>query len=149
MTHDLRPHSASGNGGAEETRGDGHAEPYGRMVDVSPGASGVDADGAAPGVDRGAAQQGKVDDQGVIPHAEPGRVVAATPDGDLEAVFAAETDTGDDVDGVPAARDGGRMLVDHAVVDGARLVVPGVSRPDQVAVQASGQLFVGRRARTG
>ena len=136
-------------GGPQEAGRSGHAEPYGRVVDVGPGASGVDPDGVVPGVDRGAAEQGKVDDQGVVPYPEPGRVVTATPDGDLEAVLAAETYAGDDVDGVPAARDRGWMLVDHGVVDGARLVVTGISRPDQVTLQAGGQLFVGRLARTG
>src|SRR5205085_7075920 len=106
--------------GREEAGGGGHAEPYGRVVDVPPGASGVYPDGVMLRVNRGAAQQGKVDDQGAIPYPEPGRVVTATPYGDLEAVFAAETHTGDDVDGVPAVCDGGRMLVDHGVVDGAR-----------------------------
>ena len=60
--------------------------------------------------------------------AEARRVVAAAPDGDLDAVLAGEPHAGDDVGGVAAAHDGGRVLVDHGVVDGARLVIPGICR---------------------
>jgi hypothetical protein len=57
-------------------------------------------------------------------------------------VATGEPDAGDDVGGVPAARDCRRMLVDHPVVDGARLVVPGISRGDQVTAHGCGQLAV-------
>ena len=119
---------------------DGVAMPKadGGVIDVSPGAAGVGADGVILRADRGAAQQRQVDDQGVVPDAEACRVVAAASDGDLDAMLAAETYAGDDVGDVPAARDGGRVLVDHGVVDGARLVVPGISRRDQVAAQGGG-----------
>ena len=75
--------------------------------------------------------------------------MAATSDGDLDAVFAAETYTGDDIGGVLAARDGGRALVDHGVVDSARLVVPGISRQDQAAAQGGGQLLIRSGANAG
>ena len=94
-------------------------------------------------VDRGAAQQRQVDDQGAVGYPEPGPAVAAAADGDLCAVAAGEPDAADDVGGVPAARDRGRMLVDHAVVHGARLVVTRISRHDQVTAQGGGQLVVG------
>jgi hypothetical protein len=133
---------AGHTGVGDEAGRSGHAKRHGRVVDVSPGASGVGADGVIFGIDRGAAQQRKVDDQGVVPYREPSCVVAATSDGDLGAVFAAETHTADDVGGVTAARDGGRAFVDHGVVDGARLLVPGISRHDQVTVQGGGQLVI-------
>jgi hypothetical protein len=41
------------------------------------------------------------------------------------------------VGGVPAARDGSREFVDHGVVDGARAVVAGISRRDQIAGKAA------------
>ena len=69
--------------------------------------------------------------------------MAAAADGDLDAAVTAETHAGDDVGDVAAARDGGRVLVDHGVVDGARLVVPGIGRCDQVAAQGGGQLLIG------
>jgi hypothetical protein len=108
------------------------------VVDVSPGASGVGADGVIVGADRGAAQQRQVDDQGVVRYPEAGRVVAAAPDGDLDAVLSGEPHAGDDVGGVAAARDRGRVLVDHGVVDGTRLVVPVISGQDQAAAQGGG-----------
>ena len=75
---------------------------------------------------------------------QPGPAMAAAADGDLGAVVAGEPDAADDVGGVPAARDGGRMLVDHAVVHGARLVVTRISRHDQVTAHGGGQLVVRR-----
>jgi hypothetical protein len=93
-------------------------------------------------VDRGAAQQRQVDDQGIVPYPKAGRVVAAAPDSELDAVLAGEPHAGDDVGGVAAAGDGGRVLVDHGVVDGARLVVPGICWHDQAAAQGGGQLPV-------
>ena len=147
---DAAPERQAGHaGGGEEAGRGGHAERHRRMVDVSPGASGVGADGVVLRVDRGAAQQGQVDDQGVVLHAEPRRVMAAAPDGDLDAVLAGEADAGDDVGDVPAARDGRGALVDHAVVDGAGLVIPGVRRPDQVAAQGGGQLIISLGGQVG
>jgi hypothetical protein len=92
-------------------------------------------------VDRGAAHLRQVDDQGVVRHPEAARAVAAAPDGDLHAVLAGEPDAGDDIGGVATAHDGGRVLVDHAVVDGAGLVVPGIRRHDQAAAHGGGQLL--------
>ena len=66
--------------------------------------------------------------------------MAAAADGEVEAVITAEAHAGDDVGDVPAAGDGGRILVDHAVVDGAGGVVAGIPRLDQLASQAIGQL---------
>ena len=64
----------------------------------------------------------------------PGAVVAAAADGEQQAVVAGEADGRRDVVGVGAARDQRRALVDHRVVDRARLVVVGVVGPDQPAL---------------
>ena len=108
-------------GGGDEAGRGGHAERHGRVVDVGPGAARVGADGVVVRVDRGAAQQRQVDDQGTVGYPEPGCAVAAAADGDLGAVGAGEPHAGDHVGGVSAARDRSRALVDHGVVDGARL----------------------------
>jgi hypothetical protein len=68
--------------------------------------------------------------------------VTAAPDRDLDSVLAGEPHARNDVGGVAAARDGRRVLVDHGVVDGARPVVPGISRQDQAAAQGGGQLLI-------
>ena len=140
---------AAHTGRCQEAEGSGHAERHGRVVDVSQGASGVGADGVVLRVDRGAAQQRQVDDQGAVGYPEPSCAVAATSDGDLGAVLAAEPHAGDDIGDVAAARDRSRVLVDHAVVDGARLVVPGISGHDQLTAQGGGQLLVRRGGDVG
>src|SRR5436309_365701 len=53
-------------GVGQEAGGGGHAEGHGCVVDVSPGASGVDADGVVLRAYRGAAEQRQVDDQGAV-----------------------------------------------------------------------------------
>ena len=75
--------------------------------------------------------------------------MTATSHGDLDVVFTAETYTGDDVGDVSTAGDGSGPLVDHAVVDGARVVVAGVSRGDQVAAHGGGQVYVRRGGGAG
>ena len=67
----------------------------------------------------------------------------------LRAVVTAEPHAADDVGDVAAARDGRGTLVDHAVVDGARLVVAGICRPDQVTAQGGGKLLPGLDADAG
>ena len=123
--------------GDEPGRG-GHAEGGGGVVDIAPGAAGVDADGAGRRVDGGAAQLRQVDDQGAVGNSESGGAVAAAANGDLGAVASGEADAGDDVGGVAAARDRGRMLVDHGVVDGTRPVVVRISGDDQVTADGGG-----------
>jgi hypothetical protein len=140
---DAAAESQPGHSGrGQESGWGGHAERHGGVVDVTPGASGVGADGAAVRADRGAAQHRQVDDQGVVPDTQAGRVVAAAPDGDRDGAGAGKSHAGDDVRGVADAGDGLRMLIDHGVVDGAGLVVARVIRPDQVAADGGGQLFV-------
>ena len=129
-------------GGPDKPGRGGHAERHGRVVDISPGAAGIGADGVIRRADRGAAEQRQVDDQRAIGYPQPGRAVPAAPHGDLCAVGAGEPDAGDHIGGVPAARDRRRVLVDHAVVHGARLVVTRISRHDQITAHGGGQLAV-------
>src|SRR5204863_510883 len=115
MTQDLRPHSASGNGGAGGMVMSPIQPLSSSGSDGSPGAAGVSADSVILGADGGAAQQRQVNDQGIVLHPEAGCVVAASPGGDLDTVLAAEPHAGDDMGRVAAACDGRRALVDHGV----------------------------------
>src|SRR5690348_16097538 len=72
----------------------------------------------------------------------PAALLAAPADHDLAAVLAGEAHAGDDVGGIPAAGDGGRVLVDHGVVHSACLVVSGIAGHDQVTAHGSGQFCV-------
>ena len=130
-------------GGADDAGRRRHAERDRGVVDVAPGAAGVGAHGVVHRVDRGAAQPRQVDDQRAVGDTQAARVVAAAAHGDVEAARAPVADAGDDVGGVVAVGDHRRPLVDHGVVDGARFVVAGVCRRDQVAAQGGGQFFVG------
>ena len=68
----------------------------------------------------------EVDDEPVVDAAEPAAVVPAAADRDAEPALAREADRRSDVRLVDAVGDRRRPLVDHRVVERARLVVAGV-----------------------
>ncbi len=87
-------------------------------------------------VDAHAPHHRQVDHQAVVAAAQAGAVVAAAPDGDEQALVAAEVHRGDDVGDVHAARDQARPLVDHAVVQRAGVIVVGVTWTDESSAKA-------------
>jgi hypothetical protein len=94
------------------------------------------------GIDVDRLQQAQVDDHAVVAGAQPGAVVATAADGQRQAAVAREADGLRDVLSRGAARDHRRPLVDHRIVDAARLVVVGVVGSDQAALEP-GELFPG------
>ena len=100
-------------------------------VDLAPGAAAAHANGARLRVDLDALQRREVDDDAVVARPQAGAVVAAAADGQEQVVVAGERDRLRDVGRARALRDQRRPLVDHGVVDLARLVVVGVFGPDQ------------------
>jgi hypothetical protein len=77
----------------------------GGVVDVAGRAATINTDGAPRRVDAHAPHRREVDHQAVVDAAQAGAVVAPAPDGDEQALVAAEGHRGDDVGGVRAARD--------------------------------------------
>jgi hypothetical protein len=118
------------------------------VVDVAPRRAALDAHGAGRRIDVDAAHRRQVDDERVVPHAEAAGVVAAASHGQKRAALAREVHGGDGVGGVRAARDEARMAVDHAVVDGACVVVAGISGLDQLAPEGGPEL-IGDEPRAG
>ena len=125
--------AAEGEAGDARRREDagrhGETECAGRVVEVAEGAARPDLDGLRLRIDAHPLLEGEIDHEAVIDRAEPGTVVAAAANGDLQALFACEVHGGDHVGGVEAARDEARMLVDHPVVELASLVVAGIVGP--------------------
>jgi hypothetical protein len=64
-----------------------------------------------------------VDHQATVGGAEAGSAMSAVPDGQVEPVVAGEIHTRDDVSYLLGAEHGEGPLAEHAVVNGARLVV--------------------------
>ena len=83
-------------------------------------------------------QAAEVDDDRVVRDAEAAAVVAAAADGDALVVRAGEREHARDVLRARADDDRGGALVDHAVVDGAGVVVAGVAGADDAAGRARG-----------
>ena len=123
-------------GGRDDAEGHGQAERVGGVVDVARRAAGIDPHGAARRIDAHALHQREVDHQAVVAAAEARAIVAAAPDGDEQALVAAEVHRGDDVGDVHAARDQARPLVDHAVVQRTGGVVVGVAWTDDSSAKA-------------
>jgi hypothetical protein len=126
-------------GGGDEAAGDGHPEGHGGVVDIRPQRPAVDPHGVRRRVHRRGAHRAQVDDQRVVGDGQPGGLVAAAAHREPEGVFTGEVHGRDDVRGVGDPGDGGRAAVDHAVVDGACLVVGGVLRQGQGSAQGGAQ----------
>ena len=107
-----------------------------RPIDFAPGAAAADPDGAGLRIDLDVLQRREVDDDAVVARSQAGAVVAAAADGQEQVVVACERDGHGDVVRTRALRDQRRPLVDHRVVDLARLVVVGVLGPDQPSLEA-------------
>ncbi len=119
------------------------------MVQVAQLRAPFDAGGAGYRVDADAVHRREIDHQPVVDGAESGAVVPAAADGDEQVVVAGEVDRGDDVGDVGALGDERRVLVDHRVVDRARLVVARIAGLDELAAHGGGQRLDGRSSRVG
>jgi hypothetical protein len=99
------------------------------VVDIA-GCAAIDANGPAFRIHSHALHHRQVDHQAVVAAPETRTVVTATADHEDEALLTGEIHGGDHVGDVHAPRDSQRPLVDHSVVDFARLLVVGVALPD-------------------
>jgi hypothetical protein len=124
-------------GGRDDAAGGRQSVLAGREVDLAPCAAAADAHGARLRIDLDVAQQREVDHDAVVARPQPGAVVPAAADGERQVVLARESDGPGHVLGPGAARDQRRPLVDHRVVDLAGLVVVGVLRADQPALEVA------------
>jgi hypothetical protein len=89
------------------------------------------------GIDADALHRGKVDDQAVVDQGKAGTVVTASSYGDEKIIVPSKMHCGYNIRYVRAASDEERPLVDHAVIDLARLVILGVTGLNQLAAQAA------------
>ncbi len=122
-----------------------HRQPVGaeRAVDLALRAAGLDAHGPARRVGIDPLHGRQVDDQPAVAAAEPRPVVPAAADGQQEAPLAGMGHGRDHLLGGGAGHDPARPLVDHAVVERARLVVAGVVPADHAGAQRLGEVVGG------
>src|SRR5207253_3994334 len=130
---------AAGARGRDDPARRRHPVLVGGGVDLADEAAPADRRDACIGIDGNAVQAAKVDYEPVVDAAEPGAVVAAAADRDVEALFAAEVHRGHDVVDVCTACDQRRALVDHGVVERANLVVVVVALTGDAAVELLGE----------
>jgi hypothetical protein len=122
-------------GGRDGAAGNREAELLRFAVDVAPECAPLDARAPGATVHVDTAHEREVDHEPGVYRRPPAHVVAAAPDGNLEAVFTAELHSTGDVGGPEAARYEGRPLVDQAVVNPARPVPLRVARLQKATVE--------------
>ena len=130
-------------GGRDRARGHREPERVCRVIDIALGAARLDAHRARGRIDAHALHCREVDHQAVVAAAEAGAVMAAAADREQEAVLAREGHGGDHVGDVQSSHDHEGPLVDHAVVEGAGVVVARIAPWDQLAPQPGPQRFQG------
>ncbi len=114
------------------------------MIDVANQGAAADGRGAGGGIDDHVVHRRQVGDHPVVDASKPASVVTAPTDREIEPVVARVVHGRDHVCCVPAARDQRGPLVDHRVVELARLVVGRMLRRQQLVVELltqAGELF--------
>ena len=101
----------------------GQTERLGLVVEVDPLGPPFSPDGAPTGVDTHTAHPGQVNHEPPIAHRGARDVVAAAPNRHQEMVGAGEIDGMDHVGGPNASGNERGLTVDHAVPDGASLII--------------------------
>jgi hypothetical protein len=104
-----------------------------RRVEVEPGGAALGDGDACVRIDLDVPHPRQVDHQALVNGAVPGRVVAAAPDGDLQAVGLREGQRSRHVVRIHAARDCRRPPVDQQVEAEARPLILAVGRPQHIA----------------
>ena len=108
----------------------------GGVVQVAQQRAALDPGGARDGIDADAVHRREIDHQPVVDGAQARRRCGRRRGWPARSVVVAgEVDRGDDVGDVVAADDERRVLVDHRVVDVARLVIAGIAWLDDIAAQ--------------
>ena len=123
-------------GGRDDAKGHGQSERVGGVIDVARRAASINPNGSARRIYAHALHHREVDHQSVVATAKAWAIVAAAPDGDEQALVAAEVHRGDDVGDVHAARNQARPLVDHAVVKSTGGIVVSITWTDESSAKA-------------
>ena len=108
----------------------------GGMVDITEEGAAARDGGPGVGIHPHAAHAREVDDEAVVDAPQTAAVVAPAPNGDVQALLAAERHRGHHVRHVVAPDDDRRVLVDHGVVQRTSVVVVDVSRRQDRAANA-------------
>jgi hypothetical protein len=123
-------------GGRNDAKWHSQSERVGGMIDVAGRAASINPNGSACRFYAHAFHNREVDHQSVVATAKARATVAASTDGDKQALVAAEVHRGDDVGDVHAALNQARPLVDHAVVKSTGSIVVSITWTDESSAKA-------------
>src|SRR5712692_3281798 len=119
----------------------GEAEGMRSVIDIAQGAASSHSNRLRFGIDVGVANRREIDDQRIIPDAEPACVVPPAPDCNNKSVFATKVDGRDNIGAIRAADNYTWVPVDHAVVNLAGAFILFAIRLDQLSPQLGPELF--------
>jgi hypothetical protein len=125
--------------GGDEAEWGGEPMQLGLPVHIAEQAAGLRPRAARHRVDPHTAHRRHVEQEPAVAHGEPGNVVPAALYRQREVACPCELDAGDDVRRPETADHERRPAIDHAVPDGACLVVPWIAGPHERAPQAGCQ----------
>ena len=100
------------------------------MIYISPGATAADRHSFGSGIDARVFNRFEIDHEGFIGNAKSAGVVSASTNGEKQIIFAREIHARDHVRDIHTLRDQTRLLVDHRVINFARLIVIRIGRLD-------------------
>jgi hypothetical protein len=106
------------------------------MIDIAGRAASINPNGSARRIYAHTPHHREVDDQSVVATAKAWAIVAASADGNKQALVAAEVHRGDNVGDVYAARNQARPLVDHTVVESTGGIVVSITWTDESPAEA-------------
>jgi len=123
-------------GAADDTERDREPEGVRGVVHVGGRTARLDAHRTSTRIHADALHTREIDDETAVAASQAGTVVPPTTYCNHELLVATEVHRGDDVGGIRAASDQPRSLVDHAVVQGAHLVVVRIRRINETSTKA-------------
>src|SRR5215472_18246344 len=103
----------------------------GGMIHLAPGATTFHAGRACSWIDANPFHLSEVDHQTIVAGTQSGTVMPATPDCQRQLVLTSKVDCSDHVGDIFALGNQRGVFVDHAVVDGSRLLVASIAGPKQ------------------
>jgi hypothetical protein len=139
-TQTTTEREAGDAGGRHLAAGGGEAKDLGLAIELSPGDATLCPHPARSGVDLHSSHGGQVDDQSVVAYRATCHLVPPATDAYARVALARDPHCLNDVRGVSAPGDGGRMTVDQPVPHPSCPVIAGVESVDDLTLQGSAKL---------
>jgi hypothetical protein len=103
------------------------------MIDIAPCRATLNPNRSCNGIDAHTLQVRKIDHQAIIADAKPTTIVPAATHRQQKILFASKIDRPNHIGHIGTAHNQRRMLIDHRIIDGPRLIIALIIGLDQLA----------------